>query len=125
MARAPRQSALRTRVIMIGGITVGIFVGIAVLGWGAGWRSIDQYSTALYVAGVAAGAVGALSLIGNQTHGADQQFGAASLEIAHAQTRGQPDYFQDVTRSFAFLVMMAVVGVLVAGSGWVLQVLFG
>ncbi len=79
----------------------------------------------MYIAGVAAVLVGLVSLVGNQTRGAEGQFGAASLEITHLQTRGQSDYYQDVKRSFAFLVMMAVVGLLVAGGGFALQLLFG
>ncbi len=125
MANAPRRSSVRTRATVIGGITLAIFVGVAVLGWLAGWRTIDQYSTALYIAGAGAGLVGAISVVGNQTRGSDGQFGAASLEIAHQQTRGQSDYFQDVKRSFAFLLMMSVVGLLVAGGGAALQLLFG
>ena len=125
MANAPRRSSLRTRAALIGGITLSIFVGVAVLGWFVGWRTIDQYSTALYIAGAGVGLVGALSLVGNQTRGASGQFGAASLEIAHQQTRGQPDYFQDVKRSFAFLLMASVVALLVAGGGIALQLLFG
>ena len=125
MANAPRRSSLRTRAALIGGITLSIFVGVAVLGWFVGWRTIDQYSTALYIAGAGVGLVGALSVVGNQTRGASGQFGAASLEIAHQQTRGQPDYFQDVKRSFAFLLMASVVALLVAGGGIALQLLFG
>ncbi len=125
MANTPRRSSLRTRATVIGGITLSIFVGVAVLGWFAGWQTIDQYSTALHIAAVGAGVIGLVSLVGNQTRGAEGQFGAASLEIAHQQTRGQSDYFQDVNQSFAFLVMMSVVGLLVAGAGFALQALFG
>ncbi len=125
MANAPHRSSLRARAIVIGGITLSIFVGVAVLGWFAGWRTVDQYSTALYIAGAGAAALGVISLAGNQTRGAQGQFGAASLEIAYQQTRGQSDYFQDVNQSFAFLVMMSVVGLLVAGAGFALQALFG
>ncbi|MDQ5850551.1 MAG: hypothetical protein M3380_00475 [Chloroflexota bacterium] len=125
MATASRRSLLRTRARVIGGITLSIIVGVAVFGWFAGWQAIHQYSFALRIAGAVAGVVGVLSLLGNQTSGAGGQFGAASLEIAHYQTRGQPDHYQDVNRSFAFLVMMAVVGLLVAGSGVVLQWLLG
>ena len=125
MANAPRRSSLRTRAALIGGITLSIFVGVALLGWFAGWRTIDQYSSALYIAGTGVGLVGAASLVGNQTHGAGGQFGAASLEIAHRQTRGQPDYYQDLKRNFAFLLMTSVVGLLVASGGFALQLLFG
>ena len=125
MANAPRRSSLRTRAALIGGITLSIFVGVAVLGWFVGWRTIDQYSTALYIAGAGVGLVGALSLVGNQTRGASGQFGAASLEIAHQQTRGQPDYFQDVKRSFAFLLMASVVALLVEVGDIALQLLYG
>ena len=125
MANAQHRSSLRTRATIIGGITLSIFVGVAMLGWLAGWRTVDQYSTALYIAGAGAAGLGVISLAGNQTRGADGQFGAASLELTHDQTRGQPDYYQDVKRSFAFLVMMAVVGLLVAGAGVALQVLLG
>ena len=125
MANTRRRSSLRTRAALIGGITLSIFVGVALLGWFAGWRTIDQYSTALYIGGLGAGLVGVVSVIGNQTGGTQGQFGAASLEIAHQQTRGQPDYWRGTNQSFAFLVMMAVVGVLVAGSGFALQMLFG
>ena len=118
MANAPRRSSLRTRAVLIGGITLCIFVGVALLGWFAGWQTIDQYSTALYIAGAGVGLVGAASLVGNQTHGAGGQFGAASLEIAHHQTRGQPDYYQDLKRNFAFLLMTSVVGLLVASGGF-------
>ena len=125
MANTPGRSSLRTRATVIGGITLSSFVVVALLGWFAEWRTIDQYSTALYIAGSGAAVIGLLSLLGNQTRGADGQFGAASLEIAHSQTRGQSDYYQDVKRSFAFLLMMSVVGLLVAGGGFALQLLFG
>ena len=125
MANASRRSSLRTRATVVGGITFSIFVGVAVFGWFAGWRMIDQYSTALYIAAAGAAALGVISLAGNQTRGAQGQFGAASLEIAHQQMRGQSDYFQDVNQSFAFLLMMSVVGLLVAGAGFALQALFG
>ena len=125
MANTRRRSSLRTRAALIGGITLSIFVGVALLGWFAGWRTIDQYSTALYIAGLGAAFVGVAGMIGNQTGGTQGQFGAASLEIAHQQTRGQSDYFQGANKSFAFLGMMAMVAVLVAGAGFVLQLLFG
>ena len=44
MATAPRQSSLRTAALVIGGITFSIFVGVAVLGWVAGWQTVDPYS---------------------------------------------------------------------------------
>ncbi len=125
MATAPRRSSLRTSALVIGGITFSIFVGVAVLGWVAGWQTVDPYSTALYIAGLGAAFVGVAGMIGNQTGGTQGQFGAASLEIAHQQTRGQSDYFQGANKSFAFLGMMAMVALLVAGAGFVLQVLFG
>ena len=125
MATAPRRSSLRTSALVIGGMTFSIFVGVAVLGWVAGWQTVDSYSNALYIAGLGAAFVGVAGMIGNQTGGTQGQFGAASLEIAHQQTRGQSDYFQGANKSFAFLGMMAVVALLVAGAGLVLQVLFG
>jgi hypothetical protein len=125
MAPISRRFSLKTAAALIGGITLTIFLTVAVLGWFAGWQTLDQYSAALHIAGVVAGLVGLASLAGNQTRGADGQFGAASLEIAYSQTRGQSDYYQDVKRSFAFLLMMSVVGLLVAGGGLVLQWLFG
>ena len=67
MANAPRRSSLRTRAALIGGITLSIFVGVAVLGWFVGWRTIGQYSNVLYIAGVRVGLVGDGSLVGNQT----------------------------------------------------------
>ena len=45
MANTSRRSVLRTRALVIGGITVSIFVGVAVFGWVAGWQTADQYST--------------------------------------------------------------------------------
>ena len=125
MATSSRRSSLGTRATMIAGITLSIFVAVAVLGWLVGWRTIDQYSTALYIVGLVVAVVGALSLVGNQTRGANGQFGAASLEIAHHQTRGQSDYYQDVMRSFTFLVTMSVVALLVAIGGIALQLFFG
>ena len=125
MATAPRRSSLRTSALVIGGMTFSIFVGVAVLGWVAGWQTVDSYSNALYIAGLGAAFVGVAGMIGNQTGGTQGQFGAASLEIAHQQTRGQSDYFQGASKSFAFLGMMAMVALLVAGAGFVLQLLFG
>ncbi len=125
MANTRRRSSLRTRAALIGGITLSIFVGVALLGWFAGWRTIDQYSTALYIGGLGAAFVGVAGMIGNQTGGTQGQFGAASLEIAHQQTRGQPDYFQGANKTLAFFGMMTIVALLVAGAGFVLQVLFG
>ncbi len=125
MAKGSRRSSLRTRATVIAGITASILVAVALFGWLASWRTIDQYSLALQIAGAVAAGVGALSLLGNQTSGPDGQFGAASLEISHNQTRGQSDYYQDVRRSFAFFSIMASVGLLVAGSGFILQLLFG
>ena len=125
MAPAPRRSSLGSHALVIGGITFSIFVGVAVLGWVAGWQTVDSYSNALYIAGLGAAFVGVAGMIGNQTGGTQGQFGAASLEIAHQQTRGQSDYFQGARKSFAFLGMMAMVALLVAGAGFVLQVLFG
>ena len=125
MATAPRRSSLRTSALVIGGITFSIFVGITVLGWFAGWQTAGQYSTALYIAGLGAVLVGLAGMIGNQTGGTGGQFGAASLEISYNQTRGQPDYFKGANQSLAFLGMMSVVALLVAGAGLVLQVLFG
>ncbi len=125
MATAPRQSSLRTAALVIGGITFSIFVGVAVLGWVAGWQTVDPYSNALYIAGLGAAFVGVAGMIGNQTGGTQGQFGAASLEIAHQQTRGQSDYFQGANKSLAFFGMMTIVALLVAGAGFVLQVLFG
>ncbi len=125
MVNAAGRSSLRTGALVIGGITFSIFVGVAVLGWVAGWQTVDSYSNALYIAGLGAAFVGVAGMVGNQTGGTQGQFGAASLEIAHQQTRGQPDYFQGANKSFAFLGMMAMVALLVAGAGFVLQVLFG
>jgi len=125
MATAPRQLSLRTGALVIGGMTFSIVLAVAVFGWIAGWRTVDPYSNALYIAGLGAAFVGVAGMIGNQTGGTQGQFGAASLEIAHQQTRGQSDYFQGATKSFAFLGMMSVVALLVAGAGFVLQVLFG
>ena len=125
MATAPRRSSLRTSALVIGGITFSIFVGITVLGWVAGWQTVGQYSTALYIAGLGAAFVGVAGMIGNQTGGTQGQFGAASLEIAHQQTRGQSDYFQGANKSFAFVGMMAMVALLVAGAGFVLHLLLG
>ena len=105
-------------------MTFGIFVGVAVLVWVAGWQTSGHYSTALYIAGLGAELVGVAGLSGNQTGGTPGQFGAAGLEIAHQQTRGLPDYWQGANQSLAFL-MMSVVAVLVAGAGFVLQLLFG
>ena len=124
MAHVPRRSSLRTSASVIGGITLSIFVGVALLGWVAGWRTVDPYSTALYIAGLIAGLVGVAGLIGSQT-GTPGQFGAAGLEIAHQQTRGQSDYWQGAKQSVAFLMMMSMVAVLVAGAGFALQLLFG
>ncbi len=124
MAPAPRRSSPGRRALVIGGITFSIFVGVAVLGWVAGWQTSGQYSTALYIAGLGALLVGVAGLIGSQT-GTPGQFGAAGLEIAHQQTRGQPDYWQGANQSLAFLLMMSVVALLVAGAGFVLQLLFG
>ena len=124
MTSTPRRFSLKTGAALIGGATLSIFLGVAVLGWFAGWQTIDQYSVALRIAGIIAGLVGLASLTGNQTRGADGQFGAASLEMAHYRTRGQPDYYQDVWRSFAFLLMMSVVSLLVASGGVALQLLF-
>ncbi len=125
MATAPRQLSLRTGALVIGGITFSIFVGVAVLGWVAGWQTVDPYSNALYIAGLGAAFVGVAGMVGNQTGGTQGQFGAASLEIAHQQTRGQSDYFQGANKSLAFFGMMTMVALLVAGAGFVLQVLFG
>jgi hypothetical protein len=125
MANASRRSALGARARVIGSITFSIFVGVAVIGWFAGWQTIEQYSFALYIAGLGAVLVGLAGLVGNQTGGTPGQFGAAGLEIAHNQTRGQSDYWQGTSQSFAFLMMMSVVAMLVAGAGFVLQVLFG
>ena len=82
MATTRRQFSLKTHAAVIGGSTLSIVLGVAVFGWFAGWQTIDQYSTALRIAGVIAGLVGVASLAGNQTNqtrGADAQFGAASL----------------------------------------------
>lgn len=125
MATAPRRSSLRTGALVIGGITFSIFVAVAVFGWITGWRTVDPYSNALYIAGLGAAFVGVAGMIGNQTGGTQGQFGAASLEIAHQQTRGQSDYFEGANKSFVFLGMMAMVALLVAGAGFVLQLLFG
>lgn len=124
MTNLPRRSSLRTRALVICGLTFTIFVGVAVLGWVAEWQTVDHYSTALYIAGLGAGLIGLAGLIGNRTGGTPGQFGAAGLEIAHEQTRGQPDYWQGANQSLAFLLMMSVVAVLVAGAGFVLQLLF-
>ncbi len=120
MTNLARRSSLRASALVIGGITFSIFVGVAVLGWVAGWQTVGQYSTALYIAGLAAAFVGVAGMIGNQTGGTQGQFGAASLEIAHQQTRGQSDYFQGANKSLAFFGMMTIVALLVAGAGFVL-----
>ena len=125
MVNAASRSSLRTGALVIGGITFSIFVGVAVLGWVAGWQTVDPYSNALYIAGLGAAFVGVAGMVGNQTGGTQGQFGSASLEIAHQQTRGQPDYFQGANKSLAFFGMMTIVALLVAGAGFVLQVLFG
>ena len=125
MATTPGQFSLRTGALVIGGITFSIFVGVALFGWFAGWRTVDLYSNALYIAGLGAAFVGVAGMIGNQTGGTQGQFGAASLEIAHQQTRGQSDYFRGASKSFVFLGMTAIVALLVAGAGLGLQLLFG
>ena len=131
MVKPSRRSSLRARAMMIGGISLSIFVGVAVLGWLVGWRTVDQYSTALRIAGVGAGVVGMVgaawgsSPVGERTGG----FGRPSqadglLDLAQPQMGGQSDDGHH-EQSFAFLVMMVVVGLLVAGSGAAIQMLFG
>ncbi len=124
MANSSRRSALRARALVIGGMTFSIFVGVAVIGWFAEWQTVDQYSNALYIVGLGAGLVGAAALAGHQG-GTPGQFGAAGLEIAHNQTRGQSDYWEGANQSIAFLMTTSAVAVLVTGAGAVLQVLFG
>ena len=110
---------------LIGSLTLGILVGAVVLCWFAGWWSIAQYSAALRVAGLVALMVGAASLLGNQGWSAEGHEGAAALELAHARSRDQSDYYQDQRHSSTMLLVMAAVGLLVGGTGLVLPLLLG
>ncbi|MDP9313715.1 MAG: hypothetical protein M3R24_23015 [Chloroflexota bacterium] len=122
MPRIPARTPRRTLAAVIGSLTLGLFVGVALLGWIAGWQTIPQYSAALCIAGVISILIGA-----SATHdrSGPSHDGVAASELARLCSRGQPDYYADQQRSFTGQLVMTVVGLLVGGSGLLLQLLVG
>ncbi len=102
-------------------IDVGILATVGLVCWLGSWWSAAQYGNGLIVAGVGAIAVGLASLLGGwgvtrsftyqyaQTAGEDRGTGRAQREL------------EDSDRSYGFLAVMGVAGLVVIACGLILR----
>jgi len=105
-------------------IDLGIFVAVGLICWFSGWRMIYHYSDGLVWAGVAAIVFGIFSLIGGWR-------GRTSFPYQYGRSAGEEDILErtrrdlkDTGQSYAFLVLMAVVGIVSIALGTLIQTVF-
>ncbi len=106
-------------------IDLGIFATTGLVCWFGGWRTAYYYGNGLMLAGVLAMSLGLCSLMGNW--GLTRSFSyqhAASAGVDNIQERTRRE-INDTDKSYAFLVLMSVVGIVSIALGILIQTTLG
>lgn len=124
MGKQTRAAILRfLRNIVL--IDLGIFATTGLVCWFGGWRTAYYYGNGLMLAGVLAMALGLYSLTGNW--GLTKSFNyqhAASAGADNIRERTRRE-MNDTGKSYAFLVLMGIVGIVSIALGILIQTTLG
>jgi len=100
---------------------LGIFAAVGLVCWFGGWQSAFYYGNGLIIAGIAAMAVGVLSLLGGWS--ATRSFEYQSSQMAgEGETAARVrEERKDIDQSYRFLAIMGAAGLVVTACGLVVQ----
>jgi hypothetical protein len=118
MDEKPRLPLLLRGFLIVVAIDLGLITAVTMIGWWAGWTSLDEFQRAIQIAGFLVIGLGLMGIKGNLDLSRSFEYQYSMSVTKEESWQRTQQTLIDLARSYAFTLVMMAAGVISVLIGW-------